>query len=109
VIALDAVIAAMTFDQPTTALDSPEGQWSVVAFPCDTFTDEQCLVNGDVKVIDHDNGVQLPMVSVPAGIDGDQPDLRPAPSLGQHTEEIIAILGRNEEELLELRIPGIVY
>ena len=108
VAALDAIFATMTFDQLTVVLNSQEGQWSVVAFPGDTLTDEQCLANGYIKLVQYDNGATLPMVPVPARLDGDEPNLRPAPSLGQHTEEIIASLGRSDEELLQLRLAGVV-
>jgi len=108
VAALDAIFATMTFDQLTEALNSQEGQWSVVAFPGDTLTDEQCVANGYIKLVHYDNGATLPMVPVPARLDGDEPNLRPAPSLGQHTEEIMTSLGRTDDELLQLRIAGVV-
>ena len=108
VAALDTIFTMMTYDQVVTALDSQEGPWATVALPGDTLTDEQCLVNGYLELVDYANGAKVPMVPVPARLDGAQPDLRPAPSLGEHTDEIVSSLGRTEEEVLALRIAGVI-
>jgi crotonobetainyl-CoA:carnitine CoA-transferase CaiB-like acyl-CoA transferase len=106
--ALDAIFATMTFAQVTAALDSQEGQWAPVAVPGDTLTDEQCLANGYLTFVDYQGGAQLPMVPVPALVDGVLPDLQPAPALGEHTDEIVSALGRSDDELLRLKLAGVI-
>jgi crotonobetainyl-CoA:carnitine CoA-transferase CaiB-like acyl-CoA transferase len=108
VAALDAIFATMDFEQLRALLDSQEGQWSDIAFPGDTVTDEQCLANGYLKLVEYENGAKLPLVPVPARLDGEEPDLRPAPTLGQHTDEVLGALGRSQDQLMELKIAGVI-
>ncbi|HVW45140.1 MAG TPA: CoA transferase [Amycolatopsis sp.] len=108
VAALDAIFAEMTFDEVAKALNAQEGQWAVVAFPGDTLDDEQVLENGYLQMVRYDNGATLPMVPVPARFDGDVPELKPAPTLGEHTDEVLGALGRTPEALLQLKIAGVI-
>jgi crotonobetainyl-CoA:carnitine CoA-transferase CaiB-like acyl-CoA transferase len=105
---LDAIFAKMTFDEIGKALDRQEGQWSDVAFPGDTLTDEQSLVNGYLQMVDYASGARLPMVPVPARLDGDVPDLVPAPTLGEHTDEVLGMLGQSQDDLIALKIAGVI-
>ncbi|WP_261559046.1 CaiB/BaiF CoA transferase family protein [Frankia tisae] len=108
VAALDAIFTAMTYDELVKALDSQEGQWAPVAVPGDTLTDPQALANGYVQQVDYPSGARLPLVPVPARVDGDLPTLTPAPTLGEHTNEVVLALGRSEEELINLKIAGVI-
>jgi crotonobetainyl-CoA:carnitine CoA-transferase CaiB-like acyl-CoA transferase len=108
VAALDAIFEKMTFDEVAKALDAQEGQWAVVAFPGDTLEDEQVLENGYLQMVQYQNGATLPMVPVPARLDGDVPELKPAPALGEHTDEVLGALGKTPDELLQLKIAGVI-
>jgi crotonobetainyl-CoA:carnitine CoA-transferase CaiB-like acyl-CoA transferase len=106
--ALDEIFAAMTWDQVVEALNDQEGQWSDVAFPADTIEDAQVAAAGYLQMVQYASGATMPMVPVPARIDGQQPVLRPAPSLGEHTDEVVAALGRSAEEIMEMKISGAI-
>lgn len=106
--ALDRIFASMPFDEVRERLDSQAGQWSAVAAPGDTLDDEQCQVNGYIQLVEYANGATVPMVPVPARLDETLPELRPAPTLGEHTDEIVAALGRTDEQLLALKITGVI-
>lgn len=108
VAALDAIFATMSWDQVVKALESQDGQWSDVATPGDTLRDQQVLASGFVQMVEYPNGATLPLVPVPARIDGGLADLTPAPSFGQHTDEVLLALGKTQDELMELKIAGVV-
>jgi crotonobetainyl-CoA:carnitine CoA-transferase CaiB-like acyl-CoA transferase len=90
------------------AMDGQDGQWAVVALPGDTLRDEQCLVNGYSQMVTYPSGATLPMVPVPARFDEEPPQLAPAPTLGEHTDEVLGALGKTEAQVMELRISGVV-
>jgi crotonobetainyl-CoA:carnitine CoA-transferase CaiB-like acyl-CoA transferase len=108
VAALDEIFATMTWVQIMEALNRQEGQWSDVAFPGDTLDDEQVKAAGYMQMVQYPNGATLPMVPVPSRLDGQEPVLRPAPTLGEHTDEVLGALGRDEERIMELKIAGVV-
>jgi crotonobetainyl-CoA:carnitine CoA-transferase CaiB-like acyl-CoA transferase len=108
VAALDAIFGKMTFSEVAKALDAQDGQWAAVAFPGDTLDDEQVLENGYLQMVSYQSGARLPMVPVPARLDGDVPELRPAPTLGEHTDEVLGALGKTPDELLRLKVAGVI-
>jgi crotonobetainyl-CoA:carnitine CoA-transferase CaiB-like acyl-CoA transferase len=105
---LDRIFGTMTFDQLKTALDSQEGPWADVAVPGDTLTDPQVQAAGYLQMVQYQSGSTLPMVPVPARLVGDKVNLTPAPTLGEHTDEVLASLGRTPEQLMELKIAGVI-
>jgi len=105
---LDEIFAAMTWDQVVATLNGQEGQWSDVAFPGDTLDDAQVAAAGYLQLVRYASGATLPMVPVPARIDEQQPVLRPAPALGEHTDDVVAALGRSPEQLIDLKIAGAI-
>jgi crotonobetainyl-CoA:carnitine CoA-transferase CaiB-like acyl-CoA transferase len=106
--ALDAIFGAMNWEQVAKALQSQEGPWAAVALPSDTLTDQQVLENGYLQMVDYPNGATLPLVPVPARLDGALPTLTPAPTLGEHTDEIVTGLGKTPDELMDLKIAGVI-
>ena len=108
VAALDAIFATMSWDQIVKALDSQEGQWSDIATLGDTVTDPQVLENDYLQMVKYPNGSTLPLVPVPARHDGEHAELTPAPTLGEHTDEVLAEIGKTPDELMELKIAGVI-
>jgi crotonobetainyl-CoA:carnitine CoA-transferase CaiB-like acyl-CoA transferase len=108
VAALDAIFTAMSFEEVSKALDSQEGQWAAIALPGDTLTDPQALENGYVQLVEYPGGATLPLVPVPAVVDEAVPVLTPAPTLGEHTDEVVTALGRTPEQLMDLKIAGVI-
>ncbi len=106
--ALDAIFAPMTLVEVAERLNSQEGQWATIEVPGDAVKDEQAHANGYMQLVDYENGAKLPMVPVPALIDGELPRLMRAPTHCEHTDEILTALGHDEEQLLNLKINGIV-
>jgi len=108
VAALDQVFASMTMDRIAEVLNGQEGQWARVGFPRDAIHDEQALVSDYVRFMEYDNGAKLPITTVPVRFDGEDISMSRAPTHGEHTDEVVTALGRSEEELLQLKIDGVI-
>ncbi len=105
---LDEMFATMTLAQVAEMLNSQEGQWATVELPGDTVNDEQAIVNGYMQMVQYPSGAQLPLVPVPALIDGELPQLKRAPEHCEHTDEVLMAAGHSEEEILNLKVGGFI-
>ena len=105
---LDGIFADLTLEQVAELLNSQEGQWATVELPGDTIHDEQSLANKYIQMVHYENGADLPMVPVPAVVDEDIPALRRAPDQGEHTDEVLGALGHSEDELIDLKVAGVI-
>lgn len=71
--------------------------------------DPQLAANGYLTIVDHPSLGPLRTTGVPIHLSGTPPDpVRPAPELGQHTEEVLLHLGYTWEEIEKLRTDGII-
>ena len=105
---LDDLFGALTLDQVAKALDSQEGPWTLIGFPGEAVKDEQAFINGYIQYVDYENGARLPLVTVPARLDGHQQKLSRAPAHAEHTDEVMAALGIDDEELINLKVAGVI-
>src|SRR5690606_4427629 len=93
---LDAVFATRTRDEWAEAFATePDVFWAPVNSIDDLLGDAQFHASGGVVHVPDDDGTS-PMLATPADFGGvpAQPRFR-APRLGEHTEEILAELGRS--------------
>lgn len=105
---LDAIFAKMPLTEVFERLNSQEGQWSTVELPGDTVKDEQSLANGYLQMVKFDNGADLPFVPAPAQFDGKMPVLSRAPDHGEHTDDVLGALGHSMDDLIALKIAGVI-
>jgi CoA:oxalate CoA-transferase len=71
--------------------------------------DPQLVANGYLTTIDHPNLGPLRTTGVPIHLSGTPPDpVRPAPELGQHTEETLLTVGYTWEQIEKLRTDGVI-
>jgi crotonobetainyl-CoA:carnitine CoA-transferase CaiB-like acyl-CoA transferase len=105
---LDEVFGAMTLAQVAETLDRQEGPWTAIGFPRDSVTDEQALVNGYIQFVEYEDGAKLPLVPIPVQFDGEPITLARAPTHGEHTDEVLAARGRSTEELIRLKVAGVI-
>jgi crotonobetainyl-CoA:carnitine CoA-transferase CaiB-like acyl-CoA transferase len=105
---LDEIFGALSMVQLAALLDAQAGQWARVEFPGDVVKDEQALLNDYIRFIEYDNGARLPITTVPVRLDGEEVSMSRAPTHGEHTDEVVTGLGRSMEELMELKIGGVI-
>jgi crotonobetainyl-CoA:carnitine CoA-transferase CaiB-like acyl-CoA transferase len=104
----DGIFGRLTFAQIKARLDAQEAPWDRLGKPIDAVSDEQALVNGFVQILKYPNGARLPLVTPPARIAGEVPVLTPAPAHAEHTDQVLAELGRSEEQIIDLKVAGVV-
>lgn len=105
---LDAIFATRPLDEWAEAFDAePDMFWSPVNTIDDLIGDEQFHAAGGVVEVP-DEGGTWPMVATPADFDGRPPAPRSmAPTLGQHTREVLAELGYGAADVEALVADGV--
>ncbi len=104
---LDAAFAVRTLEEWRKALDDMEGPWAVVQTPRELAGDRQVIANAYLREVEGPNG-KFPLVANPVQFDEQPPDLVRAPSMGEHTDEVLLELGITMEELLDYKVKGAV-
>ena len=86
------------------ALETP---WTIVQTAREAADDAQVAANGYLAPVEG-GPVAYALAASPAQFDEVAPTLRPGPGHGEHTDEVLAELGRSWEEILELKVSGAV-
>ncbi|MFG1928825.1 CaiB/BaiF CoA transferase family protein [Cryptosporangium sp. NPDC048952] len=102
------MIGALTLAEFRKRMEGARGQWAVVQNFFEAGNDPQARANGYVaKVVDAD-GADRELVVAPVQFDETPPVITRAPQFAEHTDEILRELGRDDNELLQLKIDGAV-
>jgi crotonobetainyl-CoA:carnitine CoA-transferase CaiB-like acyl-CoA transferase len=105
---LDTIFAEHTVDEWRTRLANVEGVWAPMQSARELPDDPQAGANGYLPQVDAGDGKVFTLVANPVQFD-EQPDtLRPAPDLGQHTEEILLELGLTWDDLAACKEAGAI-
>jgi crotonobetainyl-CoA:carnitine CoA-transferase CaiB-like acyl-CoA transferase len=64
--------------------------------------------NGYVRTVIDAEGNERELVANPVQFDNTPPDIRRAPQFAEHTDEILAELGLDDEQIIDLKIAGAV-
>jgi crotonobetainyl-CoA:carnitine CoA-transferase CaiB-like acyl-CoA transferase len=87
-------------------LQTLEGPWSPAMNPVELAADPQLEANGClIPVIDAD-GETRKLVANPVQFDETPPKLTRGPLFAEHTDDILRELGRNDEEIIQLKLDG---
>jgi crotonobetainyl-CoA:carnitine CoA-transferase CaiB-like acyl-CoA transferase len=105
---LTEVIARQSFAYWVEKLQTMEGQWAPVQNPLELGNDPQLRANGGIRPVVDAEGNQRELVANPVQFDNTPPDIRRGPLFAEHTDEILAELGFDEDRILDLKIAGAV-
>jgi crotonobetainyl-CoA:carnitine CoA-transferase CaiB-like acyl-CoA transferase len=103
-----AEFARRSYAEWVPRLQTLEGQWSPVQTIAEVARDPQLRANGFIAQLQDADGKQRELVLSPVQFDETPPAIRRAPLFAEHTDEILAELGRSTDEILQLKIDGVV-
>jgi len=106
---IQAIMSTKTLAEWRPILASQEGQWDVVQKAGELPRDAQAIANGFIQNVDYGEGRSMQMVSVPVQFDRQPLKSRPAPELGANNDDVLADLGFNEDEIIDLKVAGVVF
>jgi crotonobetainyl-CoA:carnitine CoA-transferase CaiB-like acyl-CoA transferase len=89
-------------------LDSFEGQWSVAQDTLEVVADPQVAANGYLGDTETSEGVPFQLVTTPVQFAGVPAPPKRAPEFNEHCEEILAGIDCGADEILALKVAGVV-
>ena len=105
---LDAMFASKSFHEWRSILGNVEGVWAPILAPNEVLLDGQVRDNGYLRTITLDDGTAFEIVAGPVQFDEQAPALTRAPDHGEHTDEVLAELGYDTEQIINLKVAGAV-
>jgi crotonobetainyl-CoA:carnitine CoA-transferase CaiB-like acyl-CoA transferase len=101
------VIAGQTTEYWLEALDREDVPCAPVLSRDEVHLDPQVIANGIIVEDDHPVAGRIRQTRPAERMDGTPSEItRPAPTLGQHTDEVLAELGLGSDEIEKLRATG---
>jgi crotonobetainyl-CoA:carnitine CoA-transferase CaiB-like acyl-CoA transferase len=89
-------------------LQTMEGQWAPIQDPLEIASDPQMEPNGYILPLTDAEGNERRLVASPVQFDETPPTLTRAPLFAEHTDDILRELGKDEDEIIQLKIDGAV-
>ena len=106
--ALEAAFAEKTFAEWKEILLAAKGVWSPVQTAGEVLEDPMALANGYVREVEAKSGTKFRMVGAPLQFNEEPADITRGPDHGEHTDEVLTELGLDTEQLLDLKIKGVI-
>ncbi len=106
---ISEAVSRFATEEIAARLEAEDVPHAVVLKREEVLTNPQVLANGSIGILDDPRAGRMRMAHAAGRFDGQAaPFRRPAPTLGQHTNEILAELGRSEVDIDALRKAGAV-
>lgn len=107
--ALKDLFGSRTLAEWQDILSQQEGQWDIVQHVGELKDDRQVQANAYLQQLDTTAGVPVSVVSTPMQFGGAALAARPAPDLGADSDSVLAELGYSEDEIIALKVEGVVF
>jgi crotonobetainyl-CoA:carnitine CoA-transferase CaiB-like acyl-CoA transferase len=105
---LDHIFGSRTFEEWKKVLADVQGVWSPVQTPREIVDDPQVVANGYIRDVQGEDGTTFKLVASPVQFDEAPPDITRAPGHGEHTDAVLQELGFDMDQILDLKIKGVV-
>jgi crotonobetainyl-CoA:carnitine CoA-transferase CaiB-like acyl-CoA transferase len=106
---LDEIFAGRTLEEWQVILGRQDGQWNIVQQAGELVRDPQAVANRFIQEVDYGDGRAIKMVSTPLQFDRQALEAGPAPELGAHNDEVLTELGYTGEQIIDLKVAGVVF
>jgi crotonobetainyl-CoA:carnitine CoA-transferase CaiB-like acyl-CoA transferase len=103
-----AELAKRTLAEWTERFQTLEGPWAPVQNALEVGHDPQLVANGMIADVVDAEGELRQLVSSPVQFDETPLEVRRAPLFAEHTDAILREIGRGDEEILQLKVDGVV-
>jgi crotonobetainyl-CoA:carnitine CoA-transferase CaiB-like acyl-CoA transferase len=105
---VDATFGSRTYDEWCQILRDSDAPWAPAQSAYEVAQDPQVVANDYLVRVQTDDGVPYTLASVP--VEFDETPARPgrAPTVGQHTEEVLLELGLSWEEIIDLKLAEVL-
>ena len=105
---LTEVFASAPLDEWRERLATFTGQWAVVQDTLEAASDPQALANGYVQECHTTTGTPFRLVAAPVQFDEEPAVPTRAPEFNEHGDAILAGIGLGQDEIVDLKIRGVV-
>jgi crotonobetainyl-CoA:carnitine CoA-transferase CaiB-like acyl-CoA transferase len=105
---LEAVFAGATLDEWRSRLEDFRGQWAVVQDALEAAADPQSVANGYMQECHTAAGTPYQLVAVPVQYDEQPAVPQRAPEFNEHGDEILGELGFDMDQIIDLKVRGVV-
>jgi len=102
------MIGAVTLEEFRSRMRGARGQWALLQNYFETGHDPQARANGYVAKVTDADGIQRELVTAPVQFDEEPLQIDRAPQFAEHTDEILAELGFDDDKVREFRTGGAV-
>jgi crotonobetainyl-CoA:carnitine CoA-transferase CaiB-like acyl-CoA transferase len=99
-------IAKQPYSYWVEHLRTMEGQWAPIQDPLEVAHDPQMSANDYILPVVDADGNDRRLVASPVQFDETPPTVSRAPQFAEHTDDILRELGRDDQEILQLKIDG---
>lgn len=105
---LDDLFAKKSLAEWKEILMAAKGVWSAVQTPAEVLEDPMALANGYIREVEAKSGTKFRMVPAPLQFNETPPDITRGPEHGEHTDEVLGELGLSMDEILDLKVQGVI-
>jgi crotonobetainyl-CoA:carnitine CoA-transferase CaiB-like acyl-CoA transferase len=89
-------------------LEDFDGQWSVAQDTLEVVADPQTAANGYIGETATAEGVPFRLVTTPVQFDGTPAPPKRGPEFNEHCDEILGSIGCDADDIIELKVAGVV-
>jgi crotonobetainyl-CoA:carnitine CoA-transferase CaiB-like acyl-CoA transferase len=105
---LTEIFRSAPLSQWKERLDSFDGQWAVAQDTMEVVADPQVAANGYLGNTETSDGVSFQLVTTPVQFAGVPAAPKRAPEFNEHCDEILAGINCGDDEIIALKVAGVV-
>jgi crotonobetainyl-CoA:carnitine CoA-transferase CaiB-like acyl-CoA transferase len=105
---LEEIFASRSYAEWCERLRTLDAPWAPMQSVRELRDDPQARANGYLVPVESPDGAEYELVGSPCQFDEEVPELRPAPEVGAHTEEVLLELGLSWDEIAACKRDGAI-